>query len=162
MVLYCFHYMTAYTSLSGFTSADTAATALDISTSLPSCIRTTGGPIPSRCRQSVDYGLSLLWCTGLALLTPDAQVTKPCRMPIPAQFAVILERDTRTMLLTPVADVPTRKMTAIYRFGEWDERPAGPRRRHLLQWPSNPCPYIRYTHNSSPTYPSPPPPHYQY
>jgi len=53
-------------------------------------------------------------------------------MPFPADFAIILERDAGRRLLTLVADVPTRKTTAIYRFRERDERP-NLGRRHLPQ-----------------------------
>src|ERR1019366_7647542 len=61
-------------------------------------------------------------------------------MPIPAQFAHIRQRDARTRLLTPVADVPTRKMTAVYRSCVRDERPdLG--RRHLTERPAFPHSY---------------------
>src|SRR5664279_1192397 len=63
-------------------------------------------------------------------------------MPIPAHFAVILERDARTRLLTAIADVSTRKMTAIYRFCVRDERPADLAGRHLAKWPAFPHSYF--------------------
>src|ERR1017187_5740974 len=62
-------------------------------------------------------------------------------MPIAAHFAHIRERDARTGLLTLVADVPTRKMTAVYRFCERDERPADFGRCHLPQRPAFPHSY---------------------
>ena len=101
------------------------------------------GPIPSRCRQSVDSGLSLLRCkrlTGLAGLSRSTAVTYPSRMPIPAVFAHIRQRDAPAGLLTPVADVPTRKTTAVYRFRVREESPdlAG---RHLPQRAADPHSY---------------------
>ncbi len=84
------------------------------------------GPIPSRCRQSVNHGLPLLRCArlmGLAGLSRSTAVTYPSKVPIPAVFAHIRQRDTPAGLLTPVSDVPTRKMTAVYRFRVRDERP---------------------------------------
>jgi hypothetical protein len=42
-------------------------------------------------------------------------------MPIPANFAHIRQRDTSARLLTPITDVSTRKMMAIYRFRVRDD-----------------------------------------
>src|ERR1019366_389233 len=66
-------------------------------------------------------------------------------MPIPAQFAHIRQRDATTRLLTGVADVPTRKTTAIYRYCERDERPdLGC--RHLSERAAFPHTYSHYRH----------------
>src|ERR1017187_4261203 len=59
-------------------------------------------------------------------------------MRIPAHFAHIRQRDTPARLLTPITDVSTRKMTAIYRFRIRDERTADLGCRHLPQWPTRP------------------------
>src|ERR1035441_6410346 len=70
-------------------------------------------------------------------------------MPFPAQFAHIRQRDATTRLLAPVAEVPTCKTTAIYRYCVRDERP-DLRCRHLPQGPTIPHTYSPYLSPISP------------